>query len=66
MASPCIKLLTRGERGVDLTFTVIQVRHLTLHGPGPSLPKEGLFSPNECICSLYILPKPKEVQIELG
>lgn len=66
MASPCIKLLTRGERGVDLTFTITQVRHLTLSGPGPSLPKERLFSPNECICLLYIFPKPKEVQIEFG
>lgn len=66
MVSPCIKLLTRGECGADLTFTVIQVRHLTLRGPGPSLPKERLFSPNECICSLYIFPKPKEVWIEFG
>lgn len=66
MASPHIKLLIWGEQGVDLTFTSIQVRYLTLHGPGPSLPKERLFFPNECIHSLYIFPKPKEIQFESG
>lgn len=66
MASPHIKLLTWGEHGVYLTSTFIQVGYLTLHAPGPSLPKEKLFFPNECIQSLHIFSKPEEVQFESG
>lgn len=66
MASPCINLLSQSEHGVDLTFTSIQVKHLTLSGPDASPSKESLFFLNECIHFLYIFPKPEEVWFEFG
>jgi len=49
-----------------LTSTSIQVRHLILDGPGPSLPEERLFVLNKCVHLLYIFPKPEEVRFEFG